>query len=122
MPVLAYFVVVGSLLFGVLYVAAARFEPPASLSVRSEFHGLPARWKTEPSEILAVTDIAPSDLLLEKDTPSALQRHADPAKKTKHAHILKKPRPPAKTLSRRGGARSRYAGSVAPPPSYASVW
>jgi hypothetical protein len=56
MPLLAYFTVVGSLLVGLLYVAEAQFGPPTSLSVSTNFYGVPQPWKPESIAILTVRE------------------------------------------------------------------
>lgn len=62
MPLLAYFVVVGSLLVGLLYVAEAQLGPPTSVSISTNFHGLPQPWKSAAVPILTVRDAPAPDM------------------------------------------------------------
>ena len=56
MPLLAYFTVVGSVLVGLLFVAEAQLGPPTSLSVSTNFYGVPQPWKPESVAILTVRE------------------------------------------------------------------
>jgi hypothetical protein len=77
MPLLAYFVVVGSLLMGLLYVAEAQLGPPTSLSISSNFHGLPQPWKSAAVPILTVRDAPAPDITKAPDmTKTALVQPA----------------------------------------------
>jgi len=49
MPLLGYFLVVGSVLTGLMFAADAYMPRPANLSFASNFDGLPADYKGEPS-------------------------------------------------------------------------
>src|SRR5687767_2269825 len=49
MPLLGYFVVVGTVLTGLMFAADAYMPRPTSLSFASNFDGLPADYKGEPS-------------------------------------------------------------------------
>jgi hypothetical protein len=62
MPLLAYFGVVGSILVGLLYVAEAQLAPPTSLSISTNFYGLPAPWKAASAPILTVRDAPAPDM------------------------------------------------------------
>jgi hypothetical protein len=57
MPVLGYFVVVGTALLGMLFAANAYMPKPRSPNYASNFDGLPASYKGEPSS--KRRDIAP---------------------------------------------------------------
>ena len=63
MPLLAYFTVVGAVLLGLLYVAEAQLGPSPSLSVTTNFYGLPAPYKASTSTpILTARDAPATDM------------------------------------------------------------
>ena len=56
MPLFAYFGVVGAFLLCLLFVAEAQLGPPTSLSISTNFYGLPAPYKAPSAPILTVRD------------------------------------------------------------------
>jgi hypothetical protein len=69
MPVLGYFVVVGAVLTGLLFAADAYFPKPSGLSFASNFEGLPASFKGEPTRRpAAAPHIAPAPAIAEAAT------------------------------------------------------
>ena len=60
MPLLAYFTVVGAVLLGLLYVAEAQLGPSPSLSVTTNFYGLPAPYKASTSTPILTARDAPA--------------------------------------------------------------
>lgn len=85
MPVLGYFLVVGGALLGMLFAADAFMPKPKSLSFASNFEGLPADYKGEPSSkrpqitphIASITPVA--------ETTGAAPAAAEPAAEPKQA-------------------------------------
>jgi hypothetical protein len=62
MPLLAYFGVVGSILVGLLYVAEAQLGPPTTLSITTNFYGLPPPYKAASAPILTVRNAPAPDM------------------------------------------------------------
>ena len=121
MPLLAYFVVVGSVLVGLLYVAEAQLGPPTSLSISTNFHGLPAPWKAAASApILTVRDGLTPDMSKITVAQSAAETKVPPPKATKTANErkTKKTRKPVNPNSE----RNLFAHSAVAPRPYGTVW
>jgi hypothetical protein len=121
MPLLAYFAVVGSVLVGLLYVAEAQLGPPTSLSISTNFHGLPAPWKAAPSTpILTVRDGLAPDVSKMNVAQSVVETKAPPPKAAKMAdgRKTKKSRKPPKP----NAERNLFAHSTVAPRSYGTVW
>jgi hypothetical protein len=130
MPLLAYFGVVGSVLVGLLYVAEAQLGPPTSLSISTNFHGLPAPWKAKSSiAILTVRDGPAPDMSSTNVVQSAAktpvaqsaveaQARALASVKTAGAKKARK----ASRVTRQDKGRNLFAHSaVAPRHSYGAV-
>lgn len=127
MPLFAYFVVVGSVLLGLLYVAEAQLGPPAPLTISTNFHGLPAPWKAPASTpILTVRDapapnmaqfaFAQSEVAAERSRPGLAKADAD-------SKANKARKPAAKTASKHNAGRNLYAQSAtASRQTYGTVW
>ena len=122
MPLLAYFGVVGSVLVGLLYVAEAQLGPPTSLSISTNFHGLPAPWKAKPSiAILTVRDGPAPDVATTSVVQSAVETQARAPSAAKTASA-KKPKKTSKA-ARQNTSRNLFAHSaVAPRHNYGAVW
>lgn len=122
MPVLAYFGVVGSLLLGLLYLAEAKLGPPTALAVSTEFHGLPAPWKSKNSvQILTARNAPAPDMPAARAAEPAAPPALEPPKKTRHAGVPKKKK--TARAAPQDGSRNRYAQSGAGPhQSYGTVW
>jgi hypothetical protein len=119
MPLLAYFVVVGSALVGLLYVAEAQLGPPTSLSVSTEFHGLPAPWKAAPSSpILTVRDGPAPDMSKMNVAQSPVE--TSPARETK-THDGRKAKKTRKAAKQKAD-RNLFAHSAVAPRPYGAVW
>ena len=88
MPVLGYFVVVGGALLGLLFAADAYMPKPTSLSFASNFDGLPAGFKGEPSS--KRPEITPH---IASITPVAETTGAAPAAEPKLAAAAPQPVP-----------------------------
>jgi hypothetical protein len=86
MPLLAYFSVVGTVLLALLFVAEARLGPPTSLSISTNFYGLPAPYKAPkaPSTpVLTVRDAPEPDTAAmafaqHTSAPTTVQQAAQP--------------------------------------------
>jgi hypothetical protein len=128
MPLLAYFGVVGSVLVGLLYVAEAQLGPPTSLSISTNFHGLPAPWKAKSSvAILTVRDGPAPDManVAQSATKTTAAQSAVEAQarapsvvNTAGAKKAKK----ASRVARQDKSRNLYAHSaVAPRYNYGAV-
>jgi hypothetical protein len=116
MPLLAYFVVVGSVLVGLLYVAEAQLGPPTSLSISTNFHGLPAPWKAAASApILTVRDGPAPDMSKMNVAQSAVETQVPPPKAAKASKKTRKPPKP-------NPERNLFAHSTVAPRSYGTVW
>src|SRR5687767_13886457 len=97
MPLLAYFAVVGSVLVGLLYVAEAQLGPPTSLSISTNFHGLPVPWKSVASTpILTVRDGPAPDISKVNVAQSVVDAPLPNATKTTAEKKNKKARKPTK--------------------------
>src|SRR5262245_23945708 len=111
MPLFAYFAVVGSVLVGLLYVAEARLGPAASLSITTNFHGLPAPWKAATSvPVLTVRDGVEPAMPAITVAQAAMAAEARAPAVTKTA-VEKKARP-ARKVARHNGKRNVYAHST----------
>ena len=93
MPLLAYFVGVGTVLVGLLFVAEAQLGPAKPLSVASNFYGLPAPYKAQSTAILTVRDAPAPELsqAMAAATPAA----SNPPLKI---HVTKMPTPKKKVV------------------------
>ena len=91
MPLLAYFGVVGSILVGLLYVAEAQFGPPASLSISTNFYGLPAPYKAASAPILTVRDAPAPDMSKPVAAQPAVSEPRPVTTKTASERKTKKP-------------------------------
>ncbi len=127
MPLFTYFAVVGSLLLGLLYVAEARLGPPASLSISTSFHGLPAPFKGQRSVILTARDApmpdmsgmnAPSSIVVHASMAQPIMARATDTKLPKTAQV-KKTKKPAKVARKKAGG-NRFAQS--PRPGGGVIW
>lgn len=93
MPVLGYFVVVGFALLGMLFAADAYMPKRQSLSFASNFDGLPADYKGEPSSkrsapaphIASVTPVAETSGAAPPVEPKPAAAAPQPAKETTKA-------------------------------------
>jgi hypothetical protein len=121
MPLLAYFVVVGSVLVGLLYVAEAQFGPPQPLSISTNFHGLPAPWKAAASSpILTVRDGLAPDMSKMSVAQSAVEARADASKETKIADERKTKK--IRKATKQKAERNLFAHSAVAPRPYGAVW
>ena len=131
MPLLAYFTVVGSVLVALLYVAEAQLGPPTSLSVTTNFYGVPQPWKPETVAILTVRE-APAPQISKPEAPaktaaqsaeagSALAK-AEPAPAKEHNAKERKSKKAHKTAPDKT-QRNLYAQSrPLPGKTHAVVW
>ena len=126
MPILAYFSVVGSMLLGLLYFAEAKLGPAASLSISTQFHGLPAPFKAKDSvQILTARDAPAPALPVVAEAKPDLQPTLEPPKKIQHAGVQKKKKvakaaPSVKAAQ--NATRNRFAQGRGPQFSYGAVW
>ena len=107
MPLLAYFGVVGSILVGLLYVAEAQLGPPTSLSISTNFHGLPAPWKAASTPILTVREAPAPDMSKPVVAQPAVSGVRPPATKIASERKTKKPQ----KAHRHTASRNLYAES-----------
>ena len=88
MPLLAYFVGVGTILVGLLFVAEAQLGPAKPLTMTTNFYGLPAPYKAPATPVLTVRD-APTP-----EIPQAAMAAARPADQAPlKIHVTKMPTP-----------------------------
>ena len=127
MPLLAYFGVVGAVLLGLLFVAEAQLGPPAQpLSMSTNFYGLPAPYKANPTPTLTVRD-APSPVMpataLAQHTPapSAAAQPAMSGEAPLKIRVTKAPAKPKKTAKQAKPPRNLFASSGSPSQAH-RVW
>ena len=129
MPLLAYFGVVGAVLLGLLFVAEAQLGPPAqTLSMSTNFYGLPAPYKAQQTPILTVRD-APAPAMpataLAQHTPAPLAgATAQPAMSGEaplKIRVTKAPAKPKKTTKQAKPPRNLFASSGSPSQAH-RVW
>src|SRR5262245_48862430 len=94
MPLLAYFVGVGTVLVGLLFVAEAQLGPAKPLSVASNFYGLPAPYKAPPTPVLTVRD-APAPEISQAMAAATPAAHGQAPLKI---HVTKMPTPKKKVV------------------------
>lgn len=114
MPLFAYFAVVGSFLLGLLFVAEAHLGPPKTLSITTNFHGLPEPWKSNKSTptILTVRDAPAPHLATEAFAQSTVEpRTVAPAPAASKVAEVRKPKK-AKKPSRDNPGGNVYAHST----------
>ena len=92
MPLLAYFVGVGTILVGLLFVAEAQLGPAKPLDMTTNFYGLPAPYKAASTPVLTVRD-APAP-----EIPQAAMAAARPADQPLKIHVTKMPTPQKKVV------------------------
>jgi hypothetical protein len=90
MHIFSYFLVVGSVLFSVIYFAENIFGPPEKIPFTTEFAGLPKRYAPKDAiQILTVRELPTSDLNTSLPVPEANARvdkvPVTPRKKVKSA-------------------------------------
>jgi hypothetical protein len=129
MPLLAYFGVVGAVLLGLLFVAEAQLGPSTQpLAISTNFHGLPAPYKAQPTQILTVRD-APAPAIaataLAQHTPApAAEPAAQPAMSGEaplKIRVTKAPAKPKKTVKQSKPPRNLFASSGSPAQQH-RVW
>ena len=143
MPLFAYFTVIGSILIGLLYVAEAQLGPPKSLSISTNFNGLPEPWKPSKAPVILTARDAPapemaSDAFAQARSvprnempkisgpqkasaakaPDAPQASEPPKASKVTANKPKKTRKPA----RDSAGRNLFAHSTAPRSNVGIVW
>ena len=100
MPFFAYFVGVGAVLVGLLFVAEAQLGPAKPLSMTTNFYGLPAPYKAPAPTVLTVRDAPAPEI--QQAMASAQPQERAPLKihvtkqatpKKKIAHAPAKPKP-----------------------------
>ena len=91
MPLLVYFVGVGTILVGLLFVAEAQLGPAKPLSVATNFYGLPAPYKAPSTPVLTARD-APAP-----EIPQAMAA-ARPGDQPLKIHVTKMPTPKKKVV------------------------
>jgi hypothetical protein len=91
MPLLAYFVGVGAILVGLLFVAEAQLGPAKPLTLTTNFYGLPAPYKAASTPVLTVRDAPAPEI---PQTAMAAARPGDQA--PLKIHVTKMPTPKKK--------------------------
>lgn len=133
MPVLGYFVVVGSILTALLFAADAYMPRPDKLTFANNFDGLPAEYKGEPdtrrsTPAPAIASIAP----VAETTGSATPREEPAAAAPQPAQEAAKAKPQRKVMYKRqrqddddwfgGNNRREFAFGSPREPSWRDSW
>jgi len=122
MPVFAYFVVVGSFLLGLLYVAEAQLGPSTALSISTNFHGLPAPYKSASVRVLTAQDAPAPEIAKAPEMAkapeiaktAAIQPAASPAAPANPAVLAssRKPKKSHKTVRHTAGPNLYASGGL----------
>jgi hypothetical protein len=125
MPIFAYFVVMVPLLLGLFYAAEATWGPPPASALSTNYHGLPERYKPNPSvQVLTVREAPTPDMdKTASIQPAATKAAEHPGKPVKVATTHKKKTVKVARVRSYRAVQPRYARTLTPfQSSYGAIW
>jgi hypothetical protein len=110
MPIVSYFISVGSVLIALLYVADATLPKSESPVIQtSSLYGLPKPWKPDPAQTALVAQPAPAPDMASAPVLAALPKTEPVNERTTRADVAPKKKRVAHRLPRPGDVRQNYA-------------